>query len=103
MFMKHVRKSAMGQKDFHWTMFTIKAILFLLIATRECSGGCLSIADGEVYSVGGDAVITELLPLHHGKNCDKIGMTEVQVMEATKLAVQKVNELDLVPGVSIGS
>ncbi|XP_068226786.1 metabotropic glutamate receptor 3-like isoform X2 [Palaemon carinicauda] len=29
-------------------------------------------------------------------------MTEVQILEATKLAVKRVNELDLVPGVKIG-
>ncbi|XP_066942018.1 metabotropic glutamate receptor 3-like isoform X1 [Macrobrachium rosenbergii] len=79
-----------------WMIFLVQT------GVRFCRGACLTVADGEAYSAWGDAVITVLLPLHRGEHCDKISMTEVQILEATKIAVNRVNELDLVPGVKVG-
>ncbi|KAK8376087.1 hypothetical protein O3P69_008661 [Scylla paramamosain] len=65
------------------------------------AGECVA-AEGMVEAVKGDAAITMLLPLHHGPQCDQLDFTSVQIMEATKLAVEKVNHLSLVPGVRLG-
>ncbi|ROT73576.1 Metabotropic glutamate receptor 3 [Penaeus vannamei] len=74
----------------------------LLLRLGWASGACIPMGEGEVFLVGGDVVLTELLPLHTGRDCSKLGLTEMQIMEATRLAVQKVNELELIPGVTLG-
>ncbi|XP_047492170.1 metabotropic glutamate receptor 6-like [Penaeus chinensis] len=74
----------------------------LLLGLGGASGACLPMGEGQVFLLGGDVVLTELLPLHSGRGCAKLGLTEVQIMEATRLAVQKVNELELIPGISLG-
>ncbi|XP_037796411.1 metabotropic glutamate receptor 6-like [Penaeus monodon] len=74
----------------------------LLLGIGWASGACLPMGEGQVFLLGGDVVLTELLPLHSGRDCSKLGLTEVQIMEATRLAVQKVNELELIPGVTLG-
>ncbi|KAG7174707.1 putative Metabotropic glutamate receptor 3-like 3 [Homarus americanus] len=74
----------------------------LVLCGRWAAGGCVAEGDTTVHRSQGDAVITQLLPLHHGPQCDQLGLTEVQVLEATKMAVQRVNKLGLIPGVTLG-
>nr|XP_053627649.1 uncharacterized protein LOC128685137 [Cherax quadricarinatus] len=89
----------MGEQIAWWTRW---AWLCVLVGERFVVGVCVPQDGKTVFFTKGDAVITQLLPLHYGSRCDQLGMTEVQVLEATKLAVHRVNQLSLVPGIKLG-
>ena len=48
------------------------ATILVQSSTSLCGAVCLPKSGGEAFSIGGDAIITELLPLHHGEHCDKV-------------------------------
>ncbi|XP_071531133.1 uncharacterized protein [Panulirus ornatus] len=77
-------------------------VVVVVVGARWASGVCVAVGESNVYKMEGDAVITLLLPLHHGQHCEQLGLSEVQILEATKMAVQKVNHLGLVPNVTLG-
>lgn len=44
----------------------------LLLGIGWASGACLPMGEGQVFLMGGDVVLTELLPLHSGRDCSKV-------------------------------
>ncbi|XP_076040740.1 metabotropic glutamate receptor 2-like [Oratosquilla oratoria] len=66
------------------------------ISERGCGN------DGTHLTLGGDAVLTALLPLHHGTNCHKVSLEAVHVLEALRMAATQINENHFIPGVRLG-
>ncbi|XP_045582995.1 metabotropic glutamate receptor 3 [Procambarus clarkii] len=88
----------MGRQILKWVWVWV----LVVVGGRWTASECIAEEGRTVFLRTGDAVITQLLPLHHGPHCDQLGLTEVQVLEATKLAVHRVNQLNLVAGVKLG-
>ncbi|KAK3861492.1 hypothetical protein Pcinc_032564 [Petrolisthes cinctipes] len=84
-------------------VLTWACAVWAALGGRWATGECVDMSvGGTTLLVPGNAVLTLLLPLHHSHNCLQLSLTEVQVVEAARLAVQKVNEQGILPGVSLG-